>query len=137
MWEELEELFEKERSIYEKLLTKLSEEKDYILKVDFENVERIANEISQIIGELSNILLKRKEILSSYKGDEKEMEKFLQEKVKELKPLLSKVMEENELVHKILTFDIEFIQKNLEILKTGKEEGKKEGEKDGTISNNA
>jgi flagellar biosynthesis/type III secretory pathway chaperone len=137
MWEELEELFEKERSIYEKLLTKLSEEKDYILKVDFENVERIANEISQIIGELSNILLKRKEILSSYKGDEKEMEKFLQEKVKELKPLLLKVMEENELVHKILTFDIEFIQKNLEILKTGKEEGKKEGEKDGTISNNA
>jgi flagellar biosynthesis/type III secretory pathway chaperone len=137
MWEELEELFEKEKSIYEKLLTKLSEEKDYILKVDFENVERIANEISQIIGELSNILLKRKEILSSYKGDEKEMEKFLQEKVKELKPLLSKVMEENELVHKILTFDIEFIQKNLEILKTGKEEGKKEGEKDGTISNNA
>jgi len=137
MWEELEELFEKERSIYEKLLTKLSEEKDYILKVDFENVERIANEISQIIGELSNILLKRKEILSSYKGDEKEMEKFLQKKVKELKPLLLKVMEENELVHKILTFDIEFIQKNLEILKTGKEEGKKEGEKDGTISNNA
>jgi flagellar biosynthesis/type III secretory pathway chaperone len=137
MWEELEELFEKEKSIYEKLLTKLSEEKDYILKVDFENVERIANEISQIIGELSNILLKRKEILSSYKGDEKEMEKFLQEKVKELKPLLLKVMEENELVHKILTFDIEFIQKNLEILKTGKEEGKKEGEKDGTISNNA
>mgnify|MGYP000579379998 CR=1 FL=1 len=137
MWEELEELFKKEKSIYEQLLAKLLEEKDYILKVDFENVEKISNEISQIISELSNILLKRKEILSSYKGDEKEMEKFLEEKVKELKPLLLEVMEENELVHKILTFDIEFIQKNLEILKTETKEEKKEGEKDGIISNNA
>ncbi|MCS7180084.1 MAG: flagellar protein FlgN [bacterium] len=128
----MKNLFERERAIYEKLLEKIKEEKSYLLKADFENVEKAALEISEIIKELSNILSKRKEILENYKGDEEEMNRFLEERVKGLKELLNEVIKENDIVHKILTFDLEFINKSIEVLRT-----KTEGEKNGTFSNNA